>query len=223
VAWRTGRRTRRARGRGRLRPARFSCRLGPPEAQRSRPELRAYVCRAAERSAVALGSQPALTLRGGPVSLGGASPRPGPRQHRGVSGGEAASFFSVWAAQRPAAVTRPPSAALPAVSPGRRFVERTRGTAVSYEESQTGTGGRTRQAWTKPTVDRQRDNPVNTRRQRPSPEPILQEVLRGEAHSSLTICPAWRCGCGCSPGLWFAGSLVVAGGLYERGRRHQHA
>jgi hypothetical protein len=51
--------------------------------------------------------------------------------------------------QRPAAVTRPPTAALPAVSSGRRFVERPRGTAVSYEESQTGTGGRTRQARTK--------------------------------------------------------------------------
>jgi hypothetical protein len=163
-----------------------------------------------------------LDAEGRPRIVARRVPRPGPRQHRGVSGGEAASF-SVWAEQRPAAVTRPPSAALPAVSPGWRFVERTRGTAVSYEESQTGTGGRTRQAWTKATVDRQRDNPVNTRRQRPSPEPILKEVLRGEARSSLTTCPAWRCGCGCSPGLWFAGSLVVAGGLYERGRRHQHA
>lgn len=119
-----------------------------------------------------------LDAEGRPRILARRVPRPGPRQHRGVSGGEAASF-SVWAAQRPAAVTRPPSAALPAVSPGRRFVERTRGTAVSYEESQTGTGGRTRQAWTKATVDRQRENPVNTRRQRPSPEPILKEVLRG--------------------------------------------
>ena len=49
---------------------------GPPEAQRSRPGFACTCARQPGRFAVALRSQPALTLRGGPVPLRGASPGP---------------------------------------------------------------------------------------------------------------------------------------------------
>src|SRR5512135_544670 len=112
VARRTGHRTRRAPGGGQA----WACPLFLPPGAAGGSALKAglgvYVCQAASQFAVALGPQPALTLRGGPVSLRGASPGPERGSIPGVSGGEAASWF--WAAQRPAAVTRPPSAPLPA-------------------------------------------------------------------------------------------------------------
>jgi len=60
-------------GRGRPGPARFSCPWG-----RQRLSVKAglgvYLCQAAGRPAVAPRSQPALTLRGGPVPSRGAAP-----------------------------------------------------------------------------------------------------------------------------------------------------
>jgi len=96
-----GLRTRRALGRAGWCLARTSCLRGR-RGLRGQGCLRAYVCRAAGRFAVALRPQTGLTPEGRPRTSRGASPgleRGSPMVKD--SGGEAASFWS-WAAQRPA-------------------------------------------------------------------------------------------------------------------------
>ena len=94
-------------GRGRLGLPAFP---GPGAAGGSalKAGLGVYMCQAAGRFAVVLRSQPGLDAEGRPRTLARRVPRP----RRGspflkVSGGEAASFLP-GAAQRPAALTRPP-------------------------------------------------------------------------------------------------------------------